>query len=146
MEQTFKRFILISFLSAATAAPSGSSPDSPALVKDTTTSSPCPDTNNCEDCFVNNTTTCIFVIYKETSQGCYSSDFQPPNDGIPPSVVSRLDQCSDGGDTPVTTLPPHPETTTTNTSTSTSTPTTPSTTNTTTTISTTTSNNTTITT
>merc|ERR1712183_1230888 len=121
MEATRKRFILLSFslLAAAAAAPNDSSTDSPSLVTDTTTTnSPCPDTTICEECFSNKTTTCIFVFYKEDSQSCHPSDFQPPNDGIPPRVVSSLEHCSDGGDSPVTTL--SPMTTTINTSTTTS--------------------------
>merc|ERR1711874_587657 len=128
MEETMKRFILISLLAAA--ASIDSSTDSPSLLTNSSdisnittnnnnTNITCAEAVSCKECFTNTTATCIFVIYEEDSQGCHPSDFQPSNDPIPPHVVKTLDQCSDGGHIPITTLPP-PETTTAGTSTTTS--------------------------
>merc|ERR1712154_287595 len=140
METTLKRFILISLLAAGAAAASlDSSTDSPSLLTNTTatdnnnattttnntntdntnTNTTCPDTTSCEECFSNTNASCIFVIYKETSQDCHPSDFQPRNDPIAPQVVRTLDKCSSGGDSQITTLSP-PETTTAGTPTTTS--------------------------
>merc|ERR1712038_1737797 len=132
---------LLSLLVGATAAPPGSSTASPLQLHITGTNitestnitgntnitentnitgnTDCPVTTDCEECFSKNTTACIFVVYKENSQGCHDADFEPPNDGVQPRVISQLAQCSDGGDEPVTTLSPHTETTTTNPTTST---------------------------
>merc|ERR1712141_346985 len=129
---------LLSLLVGATAAPPDSSTASPLqphitgtnITENTniTGNTDCPVTTDCEECFSKNTTACIFVVYKENSQGCHGADFEPPNDGVQPRVISQLAQCSDGGDEPVTTLSPHTETTTTNPSTSTTPPTTTTTT------------------
>merc|ERR1712154_653399 len=140
METTLKRFILISLLAAGAAAASlDSSTDSPSLLTNTTatdnnyattttnntntdntnTNTTCPDTTSCEECFSTTNASCIFVIYKETSQDCHPSDFQPRNDPIAPQVVRTLDKCSSGGDSQITTLSP-PETTTAGTPTTTS--------------------------